>query len=200
MSIEITAKKEIFEDKDFCESEYGDECCDFLDPAKEINSCQCRLFRDGQSPKILITDTKERRETKCDECKEAYQEALKEKEPDLEKELGEFIGRTFGEPQKPFYTLISESYPDVHYQMYWADEEGNQIHSPNLEFLHIESAEMMKTFVDDMMSLYSITAVEVEKLRKTGVDCDTDCEKYGVELVPGRNIGDCDKCPNIPPF
>ena len=35
---------------------------------------------------------------------------------------------------------------------------------------------------------------------KTGEECEFDCEKYGVELIVGRPIGNCGKCPNTPPF
>jgi len=41
---------------------------------------------------------------------------------------------------------------------------------------------------------------EPDPVEKTGDNCDFDCEERGIKLMSGRTIGDCDKCPNTPPF
>jgi len=77
--MKIPIEADVFPNLKFCESEHGSTCCDYLDPAKAYDTTQCGLFRkDGKS---IILRSKERREIKCDECKEVYQKALKKKEP-----------------------------------------------------------------------------------------------------------------------
>lgn len=34
----------------------------------------------------------------------------------------------------------------------------------------------------------------------TGEECEFDCEKRGIELMKGKTLGDCKKCPDTPPF
>ena len=36
--------------------------------------------------------------------------------------------------------------------------------------------------------------------KKTVNECDFDCEERGIKLMDNKTIGDCDKCPNTPPF
>ena len=73
--MKIPIEVDVFPDLNFCESEHGSTCCDYLDPAKAYDTTQCGLFRkDGKS---IILRNLDRRETKCDKCKEEYQKQLK---------------------------------------------------------------------------------------------------------------------------
>jgi len=39
-----------------------------------------------------------------------------------------------------------------------------------------------------------------QKPMKNGQECEFDCEDRGIKLMENKSIGDCEKCPNIPPF
>ena len=198
MSIEITTKTKVFDHPEFCTSEES------LEKHPNDSATRCPKLGDydkeGWCYLFDVWVDSEKPWRKCHECLKAYQKALKEKEPDLEKELHNFMGKTFGEQPKPFHVFISEQYPDIEYQYMMFDEKGAQLHPPVFEVVPPESKSMMRTFIDDMMSLYGIEVSEVDKLKNTGEECEFDCEERGIELMKGKTLGDCKKCPNTPPF
>lgn len=205
--MEITAKIDIFDNPECCSNR--EKHCQELYRMDWIWFCH-RFARHG----IDKNGLPENRENgsykglpiKCDQCKAVYQAELKRRglpesnqseELGLEKELGKFMAKSFGVPPKSFDVLMSEKYPDIEYQCMFVDEKGFQKY-PEMEVIKGYDKDLIQTLRDDIMSLYGIDVIEVEKLKEIPQECHFECEKFGLpkDSAPGH----CKDCIHTPPF
>ena len=79
--MKVTVEKDVFEDPEFCYSSSGK--CDHLAVMSliDLSRAACNCFKDGYDKPLRLKYDKQYFDIlKCDECKTAYQKALKEKE------------------------------------------------------------------------------------------------------------------------
>ncbi len=199
--MEITVKRDVFGDPEFCNLSVSKNGCRMLE---DMHTCNLFLNK-HENPENLKTTDYPFRTIKCDQCKEAYQIGLKEKEIleekqpaelNLKKELKSFMKETLDPDQKPFHVFMSEQYPDIEYLCMFIDKKGIQKY-PDMQVLKGYHKDIISDLKSDMKSIYGIEVIEVEKL--IGQECHFECEKFGLPKDSLLNNG-CKKCIHIPPF